>query len=161
MSIVLSIASQYQAAFEMLKQVLTTCPDPVWNDPADANPVWRVAYHALFYTHLYLQETAEAFTPWAQHQPEQHALQQPPAEVAPYTRAALLEYLAFCQQEAAARVAALDPEAPSGFSWLPFSKLELQFYNLRHLQHHIGELMERVGARAQLTFHWVGAAPGP
>jgi hypothetical protein len=37
------------------------CPDRLWNDPADKNKFWHVAYHALFYTHLYLQmEIAEA-----------------------------------------------------------------------------------------------------
>jgi len=27
----------------------------------------------------------------------------------------------------------------SGFDWLPFDKLELQFYNIRHIMQHTGE----------------------
>ncbi len=55
-----------------------------------------------------------------------------------------------------ARTAALDTAAPeSGFFWLPFGKLELQFYNIRHLQHHTGELFERLGA-VGVTLDWVG-----
>ena len=29
---------------------------------------------------------------------------------------------------------------PSGFHWLKFSRLELHVYNIRHLQHHVGQL---------------------
>ena len=54
------------------------------------------------------------------------------------------------------RVPQLDLEAESGFGWLPFGKLELQFYNIRHLQQHTGELMERLGTRAHVDVDWVG-----
>jgi hypothetical protein len=50
----------------------------------------------------------------------------------------------------------LDPEAESGFYWLPMNKLELQIYNIRHLQQHTGELMERLGSRAGVEVDWVG-----
>jgi hypothetical protein len=42
---------------------------------------------------------------------------------------------------------------------LPFTKLELQFYTIRHIQQHTGELMERLGERAKLEFKWVGRKP--
>jgi hypothetical protein len=45
----------------------------------------------------------------------------------------------------------------SGFSWLPFDKLELQFYNIRHLQHHVGELSDSLG-RVGVEIDWVGMA---
>ena len=34
--------------------------------------------------------------------------------------------------------------APSGFYWLPMNKFELYLYNLRHIQHHTGQLVERL-----------------
>jgi hypothetical protein len=66
-----------------------------------------------------------------------------------------LDYLAFCQQEVERRVPQLNLESESGFDWLPFGKLELQLYNIRHLQQHTGELMERLGARADIRIDWV------
>ena len=36
-------------------------------------------------------------------------------------------------------VSQLNLEAASGFDWLPFSELELQFYTIRHIQQHTGE----------------------
>jgi hypothetical protein len=50
----------------------------------------------------------------------------------------------------------MDLEAQSGFYWLPFGKLELQFYNIRHIQQHTGELCERVGAIGDIEVEWVG-----
>jgi hypothetical protein len=56
-------------------------------------------------------------------------------------------------------VDSLDLKAESGFYWLPFDKLELQFYNIRHVQQHTGELCERLGARGDLQVDWVGMKP--
>ena len=55
----------------------------------------------------------------------------------------MLEYLDLCRQQVDMRTRQLDLDASSGFQWLPFGKLELQFYTIRHLQQHAGELMER------------------
>ena len=75
----------------------------------------------------------------------------------PYTPDEVLEYLAYCQEQVRGCLPHLDLEHPqSGFSWLPFNKLELQFYNIRHLQLHTGELCERLGTMAGVDVDWVG-----
>jgi len=69
----------------------------------------------------------------------------------------VLSFLDFCIQAVRDKVAILNLEADtSGFSWLPFGKLELQIYNIRHLQHHAAELMERLGEREKIDIDWVG-----
>ncbi len=146
------IQSQYLATLAMLNQAIEKCPDALWNDPADKNRFWHVAYHALFYTHLYLQPTEQAFRPWAK-QRQAHDLAQ---TADPYSKAEILEYLAFCQQQVTEIVPQLNLDAESGFYWLPLNKAELQIYTIRHLQQHAGELMERLGARADLEVDWVG-----
>jgi len=158
------IVSQYQAALKMLEQSVADCPEPLWDSPDDKTKFWHIAYHALFYTHLYLQGSAEDFTPWARHRPEYqfmgpmpwppHAL---PNIGEPYEKTDVLEYLDLCRREVLERVPRLDLEAASGFDWLPFSKLELQFYTIRHIQQHTGELMERLGSRAGVDVGWVGS----
>lgn len=161
-----AIISQYQAALDMLRQTIVQCPEPLWNAPGDKTKFWHIAYHALFYTHLYLQDSAETFTPWAKHRKDYQFIGQvpwpphtPPQIEAPYDKDSLLEYLAFCQQQVEQQVPRLNIEAASGFDWLPFNKLELQLYNLRHLQQHAGELMERLGTRANIEVHWVVMKP--
>jgi hypothetical protein len=157
------IISQYQAALEMLKQAIEKCPEAIWNSPDDKTKFWHIAYHALFYTHLYLQDTEETFTPWRKHRNEYQYIGRvpwPPHAAPqigePYDKETVLEYLEFCQKQVAERGPQLDFAAASGFDWLPFGKLELQIYTIRHIQQHAGELMERLGTRAQVEIDWVG-----
>ncbi len=161
----LVIRSQYLAALEMLKQAVDKCPPAVWAAADDRNKFWHVAYHALFYTHLYLQDAEKDFQPWENHRDQYQFMGQvpwpphdPPKIGAPYTREQVLDYLAFVQKQVRERLPALDLEAASGFEWLPFGKLELQFYTLRHLQHHAAELYERLGVRAGIELDWIGSA---
>ena len=157
------IRSQYAATLEMLKQAIVKCPDSLWNDRAYKNPFWHIAYHALFYTHLYLQPAEADFEPWAKHRAEYNfmgPLPWPPhkePEIGePYTQQEILEYHALVCEQVERQVAALDLDAASGFYWLPFGKLELQFYNIRHIQQHTGELCERVGQSGDVEIGWVG-----
>ncbi len=159
------IQSQYLAALGMLKQAVVKCPDSLWNAAEDRNKFWHVAYHALFYTHLYLQDAEKDFRPWEKARNEYQfmgPMPWPPHNLPkigePYTREDVLAYFAFVREQVQARVPALDLEASSGFEWLPFGKLELQFYNIRHLQQHAAELYERLGARAGIDLDWIGSA---
>ena len=147
------VCSQFDAALSMLKQAVERCPDALWDAPEDRNRFWQVAYHSLFFTHLYLQKSAADFRVWSKHRANSESIEPGPA----YTQTEVLEYLHFCRQQVAERTADLDPEAPSGFDWCRFSKLELQFYNLRHLSQHTGELLERLGARAEMGVDWIMA----
>jgi hypothetical protein len=58
------IKSQYYASLEMLRQVIKSCPNSLWQNPEYKNQFWQVAYHAIFYTHFYLHPSEEDFIPW-------------------------------------------------------------------------------------------------
>lgn len=160
------LVSQFQAALAMLNEAVTACPDAIWNDPGDKVKFWHIAYHALFYTHLYLQESERAFVPWSKHREGYNVIGQPSqgspsaCDADPYDKNTILEYLDLCRRQVAERVPQLDPDGHSGFYWLPMSKLELQIYTIRHIQQHTGELMERLGARAGIEIDWVGVNHG-
>ena len=151
MEILKIIESQYLAALEMLKQVIVKCPEALWNASGDVDPCWRKAYHTLFYVHLYLQDTEQDFRPWQKHHD--------PDTGAPFSQAEVLEYLAFTQKQVQERMPLLDLAAASGFAWLSFGKLELQLYNIRHVQQHAGELYERLGSRAGIDLDWIDQTP--
>jgi hypothetical protein len=154
-----SIARQYGAALKMLRKAIELCPEDLWFDAKYRNPFWHVAYHTLFYAHLYSQVNEAAFQPWPKHKEGTRALGQlPAAELAllAYSKADLLEYCDFCLAEVPARVAETQLEAESGFHWLPFNKLELQLYNIRHIQHHTGQLTERLRAVCDVGVGWSG-----
>jgi hypothetical protein len=154
------LISQYRAALEMLKQTIIRCPESFWNNIDTGAPFWQIAYHALFYTHLYIQASQHTFTAWSKHREEYQfsdQVPQPPHQSP--DKAIVLEYLAFCEQQVAEKVTGSNLEADSGFDWLPFRKLELHLYTIRHIQQHVGELMERLGSRAAIEIDWVGSRP--
>jgi len=154
-----TIKSQYYAALEMLKQAIEACPESLWDDAGYESPFWHIAYHALFYTHLYLQPTEQDFRPWEKHQPAFSSLAgagERDKTGEPYSKEDLLSYLQICREQVEEQVTAMDLEAASGFYWLSFDKFELQFYNIRHIQQHTGELYERLGAAGGPELGWVG-----
>jgi hypothetical protein len=174
-----ALKSQYHAALAMLRQAVELCPDDLWTSRAYASPFWRIAYHALFYTHFYIQPRMEAFRPWERHCTAVEDLDDMPAPPGfedllaviagapwtgePYTKAEILEYWAACDAMVDAAVDALDlASAECGFRWYRMTKLEHQFVSIRHLQHHVAQLASRVRDVADVGVDWVGARrPAP
>jgi hypothetical protein len=149
------LKSQYRAATQMLRASIEACPDPLWNDRAYKNRFWHIAFHTIFYTHFYLHATEDDFVPWEKHRDAWVSLGDDPGEDL-YTKEEILEYLDHFEERIGDLVDDLDLEAESGFYWLPFNKLQLQLYNIRHIQHHTGELCERLGGTGAIEVDWVG-----
>lgn len=159
MSVKEIIRSQYGAALEMLRRAIVSCPDDLWHTPEYRNQSWNIAYHAVFFTHFYLHSSEEDFVPWEKHRRELVSFDtgpDGPEGEPPYTKEDILAYHRLCLEQVPDHVDALDLNADSGFHWLPFDKLELQFYNIRHLQQHTGELCERLGVVADIDVDWIG-----
>jgi hypothetical protein len=153
-----SLTRQFEAALSMLDECLRLCPDDHWDSPIAKYPFWHVAYHTLCYVDVYLSPDNDAWQPLTDvggsgglHPKGREELE---AEYPSrrFERDELREYLTICRKKlhdimAAETVATL--EGPSGFSHLPFSRMELHFYNLRHIHHHTGQLgafLRKVGA---------------
>ena len=164
-----ALKRQYRAALAMLRDAVERCPDDVWIDPAPTNAFWQVAYHALYFTHLYLQPDEAAFRPWSEHQvavQHEDGIAGPadpgstlPLIPRPYTKVQVLAYA----DHVGAGVDGVDEldlaSATSGFSWYRMSKLEPQLVNLRHLAHHVGQLADRVRAATDDGVRWVSPRP--
>src|SRR5699024_2816331 len=48
-----ALKSQYHASLAMLREAVELCPAEEWTSDAHTNAFWQVAYHALYFTHLY------------------------------------------------------------------------------------------------------------
>jgi hypothetical protein len=156
------VARQYRASLAMLGQAIDVCPESLWQSPEYPNRYWHIAYHALFYTYFYLQPGESDFRAWVKHRRGHQYLaafpgsrEEKPKILTPYTKSELVEFHELCRNDVEARVPLLDLAAASGFSWLPFNKLELQFYNIRHIQHHTGQLADRLRTAANIGVEWV------
>jgi hypothetical protein len=163
-----SLKSQYHAALAMLREAIERCPDELWLDDEPRNAYWQIAYHALFFTHFYLQPTAEAFRPWPGHQSgvqHEDGIAGPadpdsdlPLLPRPYSKDDALAYWSVCDGMVDVGVDALDLHSDqSGFSWYPIPKLEHQLVNLRHVQHHTAQLADRLRQAEGFGVRWVGS----
>ena len=147
------LKSQYHASLAMLREAIERCPPEEWLSTNHKNKFWQVSYHALFFAHLYLQRDEAAFRLWEQHRGEGDGI-----AGEPYTQAQVLEYWEFCDRMIDDAVDVLDLDGTeSGFSWYRMSKLEHQFVNIRHIQHHAAQLIDRVRSAADVGIRWVAA----
>jgi len=167
MNVPAALKSQYHAALAMLKQAIDRCPDDLWTAQGDATQFWQVAYHAIFYTHLYLQPDEQAFHPWESHREEYQFLEavpwpphRSPRIGEPYSKALVLEYWQVCDAMIDCGVDQLDLDAGEcGFSWYEMPKLEHQMMNIRHIQHHAAQLAERIRSATGMAADWIGNEP--
>ena len=162
-----ALKSQYHAALAMLRQAIEVCPEESWTGGKHPIAFWHVAYHTLFFTHLYLSPDHESFRPWAKHREEYQffdKLPWPPHDMPkigePYTKQQVLEFWAFLDGLVDAAVDGLDLEAPAcGFPWYNLPKLDHQINNIRHLQHHTALLAGRVRQAHGKDVPWMGRVP--
>jgi len=135
------LINQYEAALAMLNRCIAACPPEHWDAKIGNGPFRWVVYHTLFFTDLYLSPSNEAFELRELHlrvgdEREDRAC-------LGLERDEALEYITICREKILVALATETPESlagPSGFSWYPISRGELHVNNIRHLQHHTGQL---------------------
>jgi hypothetical protein len=163
-----ALKEQYHAGLAMLGQCIERCPEDLWTAGTHPRTFWRIAFHAVYFTHLYLGQSEDTFQPWPVRREGFPSMWQRPWELEPYElpdeaevyeRKEILEYVAFVHGLVDSTVDALDLDTDeSGFSWYRnISKLSHQLLNLRHVQGHVGQLSELLMAR-DVDIDWVSRA---
>lgn len=155
-----ALKSQYLAALSTLQQLVQDCPEVLWENKQYASPFWRIAYHALYYTDLYLEQHLDDFREYKLYRPDYENLGKPIAtskgDASIYTKPEILEFCLHCREKVNKKLDTLDLEqVDSGFHWYKMSKLEHQIVNIRHLQHHAAQLSDRLRNAAGLPTYWV------
>ena len=150
----------------MFAQCIERCPDDLWISGTHPRTYWRIAFHAAFFTHVYLFQDEKSFEPWpARKQGVHEDMWADPSAVEPYelpesaeilSRTEMLEYLAYIDGLVNPLVDALNLDSPeSGFRWYgAFDKLSHQLLNLRHIQGHVGQLSELLMMRG-IDIDWI------
>jgi len=152
-----ALKGQYHAAYRMLADCVEKCPDDEWTSGTFPREFWKVAYHAAFFGHFYMQQSQNVFTPWSKHRPKAgHLHEEDAVEIAPYSREETLEYIDEVRKTIDTTIDALDLDTTdSGFPWYPnITKLEHELLSIRHLQGHVGQLSERLMQR-NIDTEWI------
>ena len=135
------ITGQFEAVLCMLNACVEKCPEEHWEGKI-ANGSFRwVVYHTLFFTDLYLSPSEEAFELRELH--SRGGDERGEEACVGLGKEDTLAYVAICRQKAIETLAGETRETlegPSGFSYRKCSRGELHFYNIRHVQHHTGQM---------------------
>jgi hypothetical protein len=174
-----ALSRQFGAAIDMLENALAACPAALWTErlwpdppppefPPQFAEFWYVTFHALVWLDLYLSGVPEeAFAPPAPFaQGVLDSVEAVPER--PYTQEELHAYLASMRRKCHTTLIGLTEEQarrPVEYPWSegkPISYLELQLYNLRHVQEHAAQLSLFLGQRAtpDADLGWVVRAKG-
>lgn len=152
-----AIAGQFEAALSMLEECVRACPLAEWEGRIAKYPFWLVAYHTLCMVDLYLSASEGEFRTRADLHPQGWSEINDEYPSRRFERDELLKYLAICREKLRATIAGETRESlegPSGQGHLPITRLELHLYNLRHAQHHAGQLSAFL-RRAGVDTSWV------
>lgn len=153
----------------MLRAAIEQCPPQVWTQAADGPAGGRIAYHTLHYTDAYLCDGWDAHqqAAWA----HEHAYlfkregSWPPesAEIPDviYDAEQLLAYGDEVKQTARDVVASKDLSDASAFAHIKGTRLAVHVYNLRHLQHHVGQLCLLTRRAGGGVVGWSGNGEAP
>ena len=159
-----ALGAQFAAALDMLERALGACPESAWGGPGDWHAFWYLASHTLWWTDYYLAGDAAGFRPPAPFGMEEA---DPDGALPPrvFTPGELQAYLAHVRARLELVLAELSDEraaAPCGYPRKDFSVHELHLYNLRHVQHHVGQLQLLLRQAGVTPPRWVarGAVPG-
>src|ERR1700687_1867945 len=136
------LTGQFEAALCMLNEGVQKCPHEHWEGKMANDTVRQVAYHTLFFVDLYLSPSEDAFPLRDCHRRggDERSSTGPSTGL---TKDETLSYLAISRQKALQTLSNETPESlqgESGFSRLSLSRGELHLYNIRHVQHHTGQL---------------------
>ena len=141
----------------MLREAISICPDGVWYR-ADRKPLfWYTAYHSLFWLDLYLAGQVDGFTPPAPFNLDELD----PSGIIPekpYSKRELADYALFIRE----KYGRIFPNADEAqltrtceVGWGAVTYVELLLDNLRHLQHHAGQLNTLLRMEADIASPWI------
>lgn len=157
------LKSQYQASLQTMRVIIDKCPLELWTNESFANKTWHICYHALFYTNLYLSQDENNVETWNKSKLHYQFMGKvewttdfDPQLALPYSQDEMVEFCLFVESRLDTIFKTNDFDRESGFHWLPFNRFELYLYTLRHLQHHIGQLIERLAVSYNISTPWIG-----
>ena len=157
-----AVYQQFGAAIDSLEGAIRACSDAVWTAGERWYQPWYLAFHTLFWLDLYLSESSSEYEP-----PAPFTLGELEPGVfpeRPYTRQELLSWLEKCRKNLADRLSTISTDEGARrrcrLHWGEMEAAELLLYNLRHVQHHVGQLNLLVRQAGGEPAPWVMRADG-
>jgi len=157
------LESQYKPSLGMLRTAIEKSTNDELYSSEYSNPTWQIAYHTIWATKLYLGANYESYVPYSNAIGEAESLggaeswenaDEGVSVVGQNTWEELVSFIESFVNGLTENLESLPLNGQSGFEWYAFSRLELHLMNIRHIQHHTGELIERLKIKGITGFPW-------
>lgn len=170
-----ALKAQYHAGLGMLAECVEKCPESMWLEGEHPRAFWRIAFHAAFFTHLYLGQNEETFPPWPDRRegihprlwdnPDQVEPYELPEEAQSYGMNEILAYLRFIDGLVDPTVDQLDLDSDEALYVPAVDRLVARVPNAARLKesilsHHTsvedaGRVAEAAGVKTLVLSHFV------
>lgn len=136
------IWSQFGASIEMLENAIKFCPEELWSSRKSKPEFWYLVYHTLFWLDFYLTSDPDKYNPTSPFT----LSELDPEGILPervYSEQELLIYIGHCRKKCKETILNLTDETANNnykYGSVKMSFGELLIYNLRHVQHGVGQL---------------------
>ena len=165
----------FGGAIDMLKSTIVLCPGELWQND---RKFYYLTYHTIIFLDYYLTNPVSDFRPILPYTITDPASLPPEAidDVIPdqlYTKDEFLIYLSDIREKCKRLISEASEEKLRS-RWIEdaeiemhglcptlvvdYSILEILFYNLRHVQHHTGQLNMILRQKANVTAPWISQA---
>lgn len=144
---------QFGAVIDMLESSILMCPESFW----DKKDFWYSVYHTIFWIDYYSSVKPDEFFP-----PQPFSLSEfDPEGILPerlYSKQELLEYLEHSRKKVFFLIEGLNEET-SNERFITknknYNRIEMILYNMRHVQHHVGQLNLLLRQNVDIAGKWV------
>ena len=136
--------------------------DDLWFDETEhGDAPWQIIYHGLHFTNLYLAPSESSWIPWPGEEEKLHRLmggrdsgREKSSSTKTYSKVELTDFLNHIRTHMDTYLEGFQPEEPCWPSWYDENQLEFHINNLRHLQQHIGAVVDRHDRFHNLDIGW-------
>ncbi len=126
----------------MLENAIKACPEELWGDRTQKPEFWYLVYHTLFWLDFYLTDSPDNYDPLKPFTLSELDPEGLFPEIV-YTQVELLNYLEHGRNKCKQTIENLTDEKVNKhykYGTVEMSFGELLLYNMRHVQHGVGQL---------------------
>ena len=156
--LVAELKHQHTSTLAMLTSVIEGCQEELWSKEFAGVPIWREAYHALFWMHNFLGPKDKTFHFQPFGKDIDPRLFTPPNNTC--ARTEVLEYAAQTESYIDEIFDALTLDELGGTDHYDETDFRSVYhrlmYGLRHVQHHVGKLTAYLNLEGVQLNHWKG-----
>jgi len=152
---------QYIKSLSILEDVIKKYDSELWYDDRKyKSPIWFICYHALFCTNCYCSASEQDIIHWKNERKDYHRfdkmreMRKQNIQIEPYSKEELLDFIDLILKTIPQYLDKFEPEKRCWPQWYDENQMEFHINNFRHLQHHVGEIIERHDIVKNLEYQW-------